>query len=64
MFAAVDQFRKVRRPRADYIGQWLPEPLRTEESADGREERRGAALPTGQCRASVSPRGWARSSSG
>ncbi|MEU6722027.1 hypothetical protein ABZ897_62245, partial [Nonomuraea sp. NPDC046802] len=45
-FAAADQFRKVRRLRADYIGPWLPEPLRTEESADGREERLGAALPT------------------
>ncbi|MFF4414422.1 RNA polymerase sigma factor SigJ [Streptosporangium sp. NPDC001559] len=38
---AVDQLRKARRLREDYIGPWLPEPLWTEEGADGREERRG-----------------------
>ncbi|MEU6718372.1 hypothetical protein ABZ897_43475 [Nonomuraea sp. NPDC046802] len=58
-FAAADQYRKVRRLRADYIGPWLPEPLRTEESADGSMIRMSCGS-----RASVSPSGWVRSSSG
>ncbi|MGW0479248.1 RNA polymerase sigma factor SigJ [Nonomuraea sp. NPDC003214] len=38
---AVDQLRKARRMREDYIGPWLPEPLWTDESAAEPVERSG-----------------------
>ncbi|MEV0698739.1 RNA polymerase sigma factor SigJ [Saccharopolyspora sp. NPDC050389] len=38
---AVDQLRKARRLREDYIGPWLPEPLLTEQDAADRVERQG-----------------------
>ncbi|WP_433003486.1 RNA polymerase sigma factor SigJ [Kribbella sp. CA-294648] len=38
---AVDELRKVRRLREEYVGPWLPEPLWSEDTADTLEERRG-----------------------
>ncbi|ONI81302.1 hypothetical protein ALI144C_22550 [Actinosynnema sp. ALI-1.44] len=38
---AVDQLRKARRSRVDYVGPWLPEPLVTEQDAADRLERQG-----------------------
>src|SRR3712207_2245421 len=49
----IDQLRRVKARREEYVGPWLPEPLPTEPAPDGPGARVRNSVPKGRTAASA-----------